>query len=64
MTEEDKGKTVKIISVDMIDECRAIQVGDLGEIQLIENELVYVVLKTGLAKGSIYTLNAEQLKVI
>lgn len=64
MTEEDKGKTVKIISVDMIDECRAIQVGDLGEIQLIENELVYVVLKNGLAKGSIYTLNAEQLKVI
>lgn len=64
MTKEDEGKTVKIISVDIIDECRMIQVGDIGEVERVDNDLIYVLLKTGLAKGSIYTLNGDQLEVV
>ncbi|OPJ63306.1 hypothetical protein [Clostridium chromiireducens] len=61
MTKEDEGKTVKVISIDTIDESRAIQVGDLGKIDSYENEMTCVLLKTGLAKGSIYCLNESQL---
>jgi hypothetical protein len=64
MTKEDEGKTVKIISIDVADECRMIQVGDKGEVQRVDNDLIYVLLKTGLAKGSIYTLADNQLKVV
>lgn len=64
MTKEDEGKTVKVISVDVADECRMIQVGDKGEVQCIDNDLIYVLLKTGLAKGSIYTLADDQLEVV
>jgi len=64
MTKEDKGKTVKVISVDIADECRMIQVGDTGEVERVDNDLIYVLLKTGLAKGSIYTLADDQLKVV
>lgn len=64
MTKEDEGKTVKVISIDIIDECRAIQIGDTGEIQLYEDGMPYILLKTGLGKGSIYCMNDEQLEVI
>ena len=64
MTKEDEGKTVKVISIDIADECRMIQVGDKGEVQRVDNDLIYVLLKTGLAKGSIYTLEDNQLKVV
>lgn len=64
MTKEDEGKAVKVISVDNIDECRAIQVGDTGKIELYEDGIIYVLLKTGLAKGSIYCMNEEQLEVL
>lgn len=64
MTKEDEGRTVKVILIDDIDECRAIQVGDLGEVQLYEDGIIHVLLKTGLAKGSIYCMNKEQLEVL
>jgi len=64
MTKEDEGKTVKVIAVDILDECRAIQIGDTGEISLYEDGIPYILLKTGLAKGSIYCMNEEQLEVI
>ncbi|MFW2490617.1 hypothetical protein ACN077_18945 [Clostridium chromiireducens] len=64
MTKEDEGKTVKVISIDTIDESRAIQVGDLGKIDSYENEMTCVLLKTGLAKGSIYCLNESQLSLV
>lgn len=64
MNKEDEGKTVKVISVEPTDESRMIQVGDLGEIELYEDGIPYILLKTGLTKGSIYCLNEDQLKVV
>jgi hypothetical protein len=63
MTKEDEGRIVKVVSIDDIDECRLIQAGDLGKIELYDNGMVYVLLKSGLAKGSIYCMNEEQLEV-
>lgn len=63
MTKEDEGKEVIIESVDSVDECRAIQVGDTGEISLYEDGIPYILLKTGLAKGSIYCMNEDQLEI-
>lgn len=60
----EKDQRVKVIEVDSVDEARMIQVGDLGEVKLIESNLIYVLLKTGLATGSIYTINLEQLRAI
>lgn len=64
MNKDDEGKIVQVISVDIADECRMIQVGDKAEVQRVDNELIYVLFKTGLAKGSIYTLADDQLKVV
>lgn len=64
MSKDDEGKTVKVISVDAVDECRAIQVGDIGEITLYEDGIPYVLLKSGLAKGSIYCMNEDQLEIV
>lgn len=64
MTKEDEGKTVKVISVEPTDECRMIQVGDLGEIELYEYGMPCILLKTGLAKGSLYFMDESQLEVI
>jgi hypothetical protein len=65
MTKKDEGKEVKVISVDLVDECRAIQVDDIGEItNYDEAGLPCIVLKTGLAKGSVYCMNEDQLEVI
>lgn len=64
MTKWDEGKEVIVTSVDVVDECRAIQVGDKGEIALFEDGIPYILLKTGLAKGSIYCMNEDQLEVM
>lgn len=64
MTKEDEGKKVKVISVDAEDERRAIQVGDLGDIDSYEYGITCILFKTGLARGSIYCLDESQLKVM
>ena len=64
MTKEDEGKTVKVISVDLVDERYGIQAGDLGEVDLIEPGIVYILLITGQAKGMLFPMNDDQLEVI
>lgn len=64
MANEDKVKKVKIISINSEDESYGIQVGDLGEIDLIENGIVYVLMTTGHGKGGIFPMNEEQLNVV
>lgn len=57
--------TVKVISVDAVDECRCIQVGDLGELAYYdEARMPCILFKTGLTKGLTYCMNIEQLEVI
>ena len=65
MTKEDEGKEVVVTLVDAVDECRAIQVGDSGElVEYDEARIPCILFKTGLAKGSIYCMNEDQLKVV
>lgn len=64
MTKEDQGKTIKVILVDDTDEGRAIQVGDLGEIESYEYGIPRILFKTGLARGSLYFMDESQLKVV
>lgn len=59
-----EGKKVKIKSIDNIDKLRAIQIGDEGEIENYEYGMVNIVLKTGLARGSLYCISEEQLRII
>lgn len=59
-----EGKKVKIKSIDNIDKLRAIQIGDEGEIESYEYGMVNIVLKTGLARGSLYCISEEQLRII
>ncbi|EKQ56815.1 MULTISPECIES: hypothetical protein [unclassified Clostridium] len=62
MIKEFEGKTVRVVYVDAVDESRAIQVGDIGEIDRYENGLTCILFKTGFARGSIYCLDEAQLK--
>lgn len=63
--EKNEGKMVKVKYIDAVDELRAIQVGDVGEIDSYDEAgLPCILLKTGLAKGSLYCMNKDQLKVI
>jgi hypothetical protein len=64
MTKEDEGKTIKVIYVDTVDKCRAIQVGDLGEIESYEYGIPRILFKTGLARGSLYFMDRNQLRVM
>ena len=64
MTKEDEGKKVKVMSVDSEDEKYGIQKDDLGEIDLIDTGIVYVLMTTGQAKGSIFPMIKEQLEMI
>ena len=63
MTKEDEGKEVIVIKIDSKDEIRGIQVGDKGEISLFDC-IPYILFKTGMAKGAIYCMNEDQLKVV
>ena len=63
MSKEDEGKEVIVISVDSADEIRGIKVGDKGEVSLFDC-VPYILFKTGMAKGAIYCLNEDQLKVV
>jgi hypothetical protein len=64
MTREDEGKTAIVKSVDIVDECYGIQVGDTGEIDLIEPGIIYVLMTTGQGKGTIFPMDESQLEVI
>lgn len=64
MTKEDEGKTVKVMLLDIIDECRAIQVGDVGEVESYEYGIPRILFKTGLARGSLYFMDENQIKVV
>lgn len=64
MTKEDEGKEIIIKSVDIVDECYGIQAGDIGEIDLIEPGIVYVLMTSGQGKGTIFPMDESQLEVI
>jgi hypothetical protein len=62
---EYEGEIVIVKSIDAIDERRAIKIGDKAEIvNYDEAGMPCILLKTGLAKGSIYCMNKDQLKVV
>lgn len=64
MNKEDEGEIVKVISVDSQDERYGIQKDDLGEIDLVDPGIVYVLMITGRGKGGIFPMDESQLEVV
>lgn len=64
MTKDDEGKTIKVTTIDTVDECYGIDVGDTGEIDSIEPGIILIRMTSGVQKGMIFPMDASQLKIL